>query len=224
MAPEIKNVINIVLKETQPAISDASLERRNNTERTSRGRVHQSLAVSFSRGCCYLWPSSSGGDSWAGSSWGSRAAESEAAARKEKKTHPVLFFRPSAGREDERRGGGTLTCGFSFCTRRMQLEPYTTVFSGTTSHVFTWQHAPMMHPPVRITFLPRSAGSKKAHYKDILLNTLGDFIMNAWFSQFDPSVMMHRYNMFLYLPLDSITLLSPIFRAWETVAESLRNN
>lgn len=58
---------------------------------------------------------------------------------------------------------GRLTCGFSLCTRLMQFEPYTTVFSGTTSHVLTWQHAPMMQPLVRITFLPRSAGIQ--HYK-----------------------------------------------------------
>lgn len=156
-------------EETQ--ISDVPLECRNNPwkDESSAGPSESGAqprsTVRFSRGCCYLWPSSSGGDSWAGSSWGSRAAESEAAATKENTPGFVCFFDTDSfcGRRD----GMSLTCGFSFCTRRMQLEPYTTVFSGTTSHVLTWQHAPMMHPPVRITFLPRSAGSKKAHYEDI---------------------------------------------------------
>lgn len=58
----------------------------------------------------------------------------------------------------ERRRLSTLTCGFSLCTRLMQPEPYTTVFSGTTSHELRWQQAPTMQPLLRITFRPRSAG------------------------------------------------------------------
>lgn len=65
-----------------------------------------------------------------------------------------------------------LTWGFSLCTRLMQFEPYTTVFSSTTSHVLTWQHAPMMHPPVRITFLPRSAGIERSKKGVFLLHCI----------------------------------------------------
>lgn len=31
------------------------------------------------------------------------------------------------------------------------------------------------------------------------------------------------YDIFVYLPLDSITLLSPIFKAWETVVEKIKD-
>lgn len=104
------------------------------------------------------------------------------------------------------------TCGFSDCTRRVQFEPYTTVFSGMTSHVLIWQHAPTMQPLVRITFLPRSAviSASKCYFhtesQEILL------LQHAGCRNVRSSV----------LPLDSITLLSPIFKAWLTKVESLR--
>lgn len=41
-------------------------------------------SISFSQGCCCLSLSSSGGDNWAGSSWGSPTAESEAARQRQK--------------------------------------------------------------------------------------------------------------------------------------------
>lgn len=86
--------------------------------------------------------------------------------RLQDKIHHWLDTFPHTSRQNKHRW--RLTCGFSLCTRRMQFEPYTTVFSGTTSHVLTWQHAPMIHPLVRITFLPRSAWIQYEQ-KDIFL-------------------------------------------------------
>lgn len=68
------------------------------------------------------------------------------------------------------------TWGFSLCTRLMQFEPYTTVFSGTTSHVLIWQHAPTMQPLVSITFLPRSAAIERA--KSWILDELSILFMH----------------------------------------------
>lgn len=50
----------------------------------------------------------------------------------------------------------------------MQPEPYTTVFSGTTSDEFRWQQAPMMQPLLRITFRPRSAEVSHENIKSML--------------------------------------------------------
>lgn len=83
--------------------------------------------------------------------------------KKRNPPNPVTQICARAGKDSvtcrhKQAVGGELTCGFSLCTRLMQFEPYTTVFSGTASQVLTWQQAPMMQPLVSITFLPRSAG------------------------------------------------------------------
>lgn len=123
-------------------------------ERNVRTSAH---VFSFSPGCHFLSLSSSGDGSWAGSSSGSPAAEFEA----KKTANESIIQNFNQIPELITNVRGFSTWGLSFCTRLIPPEPYTTVFSGMTSHVLTWQQAPTMQPLVRITFLPRSAGRKK---------------------------------------------------------------